>query len=105
MRLLDSLNDGKTMPKPPSKEKVQVEPFPDDKSDESGDKETEEEVKDKTIEEGDKVSNIHMAAKVGHVQLLLHSKNEHLAVVEVKGTYDKMTVILLLTKLLYRSLY
>ena len=83
MKLLDSLNDGKTQPELPPKEGTAPEPPPED-----GDKKDEEKTSEETAEvgeEGQKVSNIHVAAKVGAVNLLLHSRKGHLAIVSVKS--------------------
>lgn len=90
MKLLDSLSDGKTRPEPHAKEEITPEPSPEDnrhdgeKKDE--DKKSSEEVaKEEEEERGQEVSNIHVAAKVGAVNLLLHSRNGHLATVSVKS--------------------
>ena len=82
MKLLDSVNDGKTLPEPPAKDKTETKPPSKDlDSEKEGKKETE----DGKVKEKDEVSNIHVAAKVGAVQLLLRSKDEHLAMVKVVG--------------------
>lgn len=83
MKLLDSLNDGKTQPEPPIKEDTTPEPIPED-SDKKDEEKKSEEIAE-VGEEGQKVSNIHVAAKVGAVNLLLHSRKGHLAIVSVKS--------------------
>ena len=85
MKLLDSLNDGKTQPQPPTKEEGTT---PEPSSTEGEDKKDEEKKSEVIAEvggEGQKVSNIHVAAKVGAVNLLLHSRKGHLAIVSVKS--------------------
>ena len=82
MKLLDSLNDGKSQPEPPTKEEVTT---PEPSSTEKKDEEKKSEVIAEVGGEGQKVSNIHVAAKVGAVNLLLHSRNGRLAIVSVKS--------------------
>ena len=82
MKLLDSLSDGKTQPEPPTKEEGTT---PEPSSTEKKDEEKKSEVIAEVGEEGQKVSNIHVAAKVGAVNLLLHSRKGHLAIVSVKS--------------------
>ena len=89
MKLLDSLNDGKTKPESPAIEETKPEPSPEDGSGEKKDEDKKgEEVTKEGEEEGQKVSNIHVAAKVGAVSLLLHSKNGNLATVSIKGRLE-----------------
>ena len=108
MKLLDSLNDGKTEPEPPTKEEGTA---PEPSSTEDQDKKDEEktsEVIAEVGEEGQKVSNIHVAAKVGAMNLLLHSRKGHLAIVSIKS---KEVLIFLLSNLIdmlllvFRALY
>ena len=82
MKLLDSLNDGKTPSKPPAKEETTLEPSPEDGDKKDEDKKSEEIAE--VGEEGQKVSSIHVAANIGAVNLLLHSRKGHLAIVSVK---------------------
>ena len=103
-KLLDSMNDGKTLPEPPTKDKTETEPPPKDtESEKEGEKETE----DGKVNEKEEVSNIHVAAKIGAVKLLLHSKDEHLAMVKVVGMYVEVTKRLCINSYmpLYRTLY
>ena len=83
MKLLDSLNDGKTQLEPSAKEETAPEPSLEDGDKKDDDKKSEDIAK--VGEEGQKVSNIHVAAKVGAVNLLLHSRKGHLAIVSVES--------------------
>lgn len=80
MTLLDSLNDGKTpsQPESPTEEEITTKPSPkaDDEEKESDQKEPMEETT---------VSNIHVAANVGTIRLLLLTKDERLADIQVIG--------------------
>ena len=84
MKLLDSLNDGKTQSKLPPKEETTPEPSPEDGG--HGDEKENKKIAE-VGEEGQKISNIHVAAKVGAVNLLLHSRKGDLAIVSVKSKH------------------
>ena len=84
MKLLDSLNDGKTQPEPPTKEETTPEPSPTEDEDKKDEEKKSEEIVE-VGEEGQKVSKIHVAAKVGAVNLLLHSSKGRLAIVSIKS--------------------
>ena len=80
MKLLDSLNDGKTLPESPTSEVT-----PTKLPEESGDEKKDEETKDKEPPDGDQVSRIHVAANIGGIILMLVSKDEQWADIRVKG--------------------
>lgn len=91
MTLLNSLSDGKTLAEPPSGGESESEPSPEDKGSKEEQKEDDEKSEAVTEEDSEKVqtvSNIHVAAKVGVISLLLHSVNGNLATVSIKGRHN-----------------
>lgn len=91
MKLLDSLSDGKTQPEPPAKEDTTPEPSPEDGSHDGKEKDEDkksEEIAKEEEERDQEVSNIHVAANVGAVTLLLHSRKGDLAIVSIKSKHS-----------------